>query len=441
MAVPVRALLPMLLLTTQQGLGSTFAHSSRRRDEWGPAHLQETCEDGICHRYGKMSAPLDHEDPSEGEWELVYFVNSDYWDPVAKPGAPIFVNMGYGATDVEGYTAGALFRIDGATFARGFPGATPELAAELGALIINVPNRYYGCNTARAGRDEGTCPTSLGSIPAGEDGVLEAHERLRYLSLTAVVDDIALVARETVTTYARDWGMQLVAGAGAGTGGVRGRAPNQPIIFGCSWPGAAAVYGRMLYPELFAGAVATSHPLVSSPEGNNHYRTFIGAVYELYSAGGSLECKNVVQVGHEEIKRRLVRPPRMLCYSCLRLMMVPSTPHRPRPRPCYACAHSACSSPPPVACRLHAPHIGDGGRSDRACGQLRPLRFRQLLHPRLRRVRNSQPGLRARGGRVAHLRNRRARAATRAGGLVTGIGASMCSRRVPSIMIDYRSED
>jgi hypothetical protein len=228
MAVPVRALLPMLLLTTQQGLGSTFAHSSRRRDEWGPAHLQETCEDGICHRYGKMSAPLDHEDPSEGEWELVYFVNSDYWDPVAKPGAPIFVNMGYGATDVEGYTAGALFRIDGATFARGFPGATPELAAELGALIINVPNRYYGCNTARAGRDEGTCPTSLGSIPAGEDGVLEAHERLRYLSLTAVVDDIALVARETVTTYARDWGMQLMAGAGAGTGGVRGRAPNQP---------------------------------------------------------------------------------------------------------------------------------------------------------------------------------------------------------------------
>jgi len=276
--------------------------NSTRRDEWGPAHLREVCEDGICHRYGKMSAPLDHDDLSEGEWELAYFVNSDYWDPVAKPGAPIFVNMGYGATDAGGsggYTAGALRRIDEATFARGFPGATPEFAEELGALIINVPNRYYGCNTARAGRDEGSCPTSLADISAGEEGVIEAHHRLRYLSLTAVVDDIALVARETVSTYATDWGM--VPGAG-------GRAPNQPIIFGCSWPGAAAVYGRMLHPDVFAGAVATSHPLVSSPEGNNHYRTFLGAVYELYSAGGSLECRNVVQVGHEEIKRRLVRP-------------------------------------------------------------------------------------------------------------------------------------
>ena len=32
-------------------------------DEWGPAHLREVCEDGICHRYGKMSAPLDHDAP------------------------------------------------------------------------------------------------------------------------------------------------------------------------------------------------------------------------------------------------------------------------------------------------------------------------------------------------------------------------------------------
>ena len=58
----------------------TPATNATRR-EWGPAHLREVCEDGICHRYGKMSAPLDHDDLSEGEWELAYFVNSDYWDP------------------------------------------------------------------------------------------------------------------------------------------------------------------------------------------------------------------------------------------------------------------------------------------------------------------------------------------------------------------------
>ena len=59
----------------------------------------------------------------------------------------------------------------------------------------------------------------------------------------------------------------------------------------------------MLHPDVFPGAVPTSHPLVSSPDGNNHYRSFVGHVYELYSAGGSLECRNVLSVGHEEIKR------------------------------------------------------------------------------------------------------------------------------------------
>jgi hypothetical protein len=318
----------MLWLHALLALTATCAALNVRKSpimSWGPPHLQGICEDGICHRYGKLLAPLDHDDASQGEWELVYFVNSNYWDPVAKPNAPIFINMGYGATDVPGYTAGALRRVDEASFARGFPGATPAFAEELGALIINVPNRYYGCNTARAGNPEGTCPTSLGEIPDGDEGIIEAHHRLRFLSLKAVVDDIAHVARETVSTFATDWGMTLVPG--------EERAPNQPIIFGCSWPGAAAVYGRMLHPDVFPGAVATSHPLSSSPEGNNFYRSFLGAVYELYSAGGSLECRNAVQVsghpvaasvarsvqlvkplftclfatqvGHEEIKRRL----------------------------------------------------------------------------------------------------------------------------------------
>ena len=94
--------------------------------------------------------------------------------------------------------------------------------------------------------------------------MLEAHDRLRFLTLKSVVDDIALVARETITTYAADWGMTVEGGAA--------RAANQPIVFGCSWPGTAAVYARMLHPSIFPGAVATSHPLVSSPNGNAHYR-------------------------------------------------------------------------------------------------------------------------------------------------------------------------
>ena len=167
----------------------------------------------------------------------------------------------------------------------------------MGALLINVPNRYFGCESARAGAREGTCPTSLENIPEGEVGVLEAHDRLQYLSLTSVVDDIAHIANETITTFAKDWGMTVPEGAA--------RAANQPIVFGCSWPGAAAVYARMTYPEIFPGAVATSMPLVSSPAGNNHYRSFVGQVYELGAAGGSLECRNILTVGHQEIKLAL----------------------------------------------------------------------------------------------------------------------------------------
>jgi hypothetical protein len=113
--------------------------------------------------------------------------------------------MGYGSTDVGGWTASALRQVDGATFNRGFVGTSIEFAQELGALIINVPNRYYGCETARAGNIEGSCPTSLEEIPEGEAGVIEAHARLRFLSLRAVVDDIALVATATITRFAEDW--------------------------------------------------------------------------------------------------------------------------------------------------------------------------------------------------------------------------------------------
>ena len=278
-------------------------HGHHKREEWGPSHLQEICRttDDLCHRFGTIAgAPVDHADPSVGEWDLKYFVNSDFWDPVNKPNGPIFFKMWYGGTTAPGYSNSMVGSLqpNEAGLLRQFPGVSEELAEELGALIISVPNRYYGCESARAGAPEGGCPTSLEAIPAGEAGTLEAHERLRHLSLLSVVDDIAFVARETISTYAEDWGMVIPADAS--------RAPNSPIVFGCSWPGAAAVYARMTHPQLFPGAVATSHPLSSSPAGNPFYRTFVGSVYELYSAGGSLECRNVLTVGHEEIRRRIL---------------------------------------------------------------------------------------------------------------------------------------
>ena len=255
---------------------------------------EEICSGQTCHRFGKVRAPLDYDDPSQGEHDLVYFVNSDFWDPINKPNAPIFIIMSYGSVEPTfvSYSL-AMINIPNANM----PGVDAAFAREMGALIINVPNRYYGCESARAGNRAGSCPTSLEPIPEGDEGVLEALHRLRFLSAESVVDDIAFVADQTITTFAEDWGMVIPAG--------KARAPNRPITFGCSWPGAAAVYSRMKHPDLFPGAVATSHPLVSSPNGNPHYRSFVGHVYELAAAGGSLECRNVLTVGHQEIRRRI----------------------------------------------------------------------------------------------------------------------------------------
>eukprot|EP01050_Picozoa_sp_SAG11_P035172 SAG11_NODE_12768_length_686_cov_0.879046_1_plen_105_part_00 len=71
--------LALALLITAAVLPSVFG--SQRVHAYGPPDLQEVCVAGICHRFGKIGAPLDHADPSQGEWELTYFVNSDYWDP------------------------------------------------------------------------------------------------------------------------------------------------------------------------------------------------------------------------------------------------------------------------------------------------------------------------------------------------------------------------
>ena len=56
---------------------------------WGPPDLEQVCVDGICHRFGRLRAPLDHDDPAQGDWDLTYFVNSNFWDPIAHPHAPV----------------------------------------------------------------------------------------------------------------------------------------------------------------------------------------------------------------------------------------------------------------------------------------------------------------------------------------------------------------
>ena len=48
----------------------TPGRTDATRREWGPDHLQEICADGVCHRFGKVNAPLDHADPAPGQHEI-----------------------------------------------------------------------------------------------------------------------------------------------------------------------------------------------------------------------------------------------------------------------------------------------------------------------------------------------------------------------------------
>jgi hypothetical protein len=69
----------------------------------------------------------------------------------------------------------------------------------------------FGCESARAGQKEGSCPTSLEEIPVGAAGVIEAHDRLQYLSLSSVVDDIAFVVRFFIFSFDVSCSVQIIS--------------------------------------------------------------------------------------------------------------------------------------------------------------------------------------------------------------------------------------
>ncbi len=69
----------------------------------------------------------------------------------------------------------------------------------------------FGCESARAGQKEGSCPTSLEEIPVGAAGVIEAHDRLQYLSLMSVVDDIAFVVRFFISSFDVSCSVQIIS--------------------------------------------------------------------------------------------------------------------------------------------------------------------------------------------------------------------------------------
>lgn len=241
---------------------------------------------GTTGFYHQIVAPVDHSDPSGAQWNLTYFVNFEYF----RPGGPIFLTNNYGTVD-ESYLGVNIRYTQGDTWT--YFGLVEADFQELGALLINVPNRFFGCNAARAALPWGSCPVST-SDPTTTD---DALERLEHLTLEQVVADIAFVARETRSTYSEEWGMEVDPETGL--------ALNAAVTFGCSWPGSASTYARMLFPDVITGAVATSNPLTSDESGNPYYKNAQGVSYASSASGGSPECAAVLTAGHEEIYRLL----------------------------------------------------------------------------------------------------------------------------------------
>jgi len=152
--------------------------------------------------------PVDHFDSSNNEtWDQRYWVNTDYY----TLGGPMIVNI-----NGEG-PANGLFSVIG---------ISAEAANATGALVLSLEHRYYGKSVV----------TPNLSV-----------DNLKYLTEEQALADVA----NAITQLRVDFG---VAG--------------KTMVVGGSYSGALSSWARLKYPEVIAGALSFSSPVLAA---NNFY--------------------------------------------------------------------------------------------------------------------------------------------------------------------------
>ncbi|KAL4234124.1 Thymus-specific serine protease [Mactra antiquata] len=187
-----------------------------------------------------LEQPLDHFNAMSKEfgktYKQRYYVNAEYW---FSPTSPVFLYIGGEGTLSSKYIA---------------EGEIVDLAKKQGALIVAAEHRFYGASL----NDDG--------LQLGE---------LQHLSSQQALADLASFVRHIRTKY-----------------GISDSTPW--ICFGGSYPGALSAWFRLKYPNLVAGAVASSAPVqaVTNFEG---YNNVVANSLKSDLVGGSQECLDSVK--------------------------------------------------------------------------------------------------------------------------------------------------
>lgn len=159
-------------------------------------------DDGALYFQNQL---VDHETFADvREWPQKYYLNDEYW----SAGKPVFLILGGEGPISAAYNSDHFM--------------VKDLAQRAGAMMVALEHRYYSANVS-------CMPTQ------------DTDENLHLLTTEQALAD---VARFRVFLDA-----------------TRGTESSPVILFGGSYSGSLALWGRLKYPTLFQGAWGTSGPV------------------------------------------------------------------------------------------------------------------------------------------------------------------------------------
>lgn len=189
--------------------------------------------------------PKDHFNAlSNGKWMQRYWINDEYFDGTG----PLFLNVQGEWTASPSCATGGL---------------AVELAKEYGALVVCLEHRFYG-----------------------KSQVHEDYE-IAHMAELSSHQAVADIASFLAWLYEQHEGI------------------TKTISFGCSYAGYLSAMARNVLPHLIHGAIASSAPMMSQPDGHESFNTYVAEALADPKIGGSPECLNAVRESFVALDRAM----------------------------------------------------------------------------------------------------------------------------------------
>ncbi len=193
----------------------------------------------------------DHFDGTNtNTWQQAYYVNDTYF----TPGGPVLLCMGGEGPPLDGSVVVASVHCSVAN----------NMAKPLGALMLALQHRYYGCQSNIT-----ACPVE--SFNSAAD--------LKFLSSRQALGDMAefhafISAKYNLSVDINKW-----------------------ITFGGSYPGMLAAWSRLKFPHLIHASISSSAPVHAKLD-MREYNDMVAYAYSVDLVGGSDACVGNITEGH-----------------------------------------------------------------------------------------------------------------------------------------------